>query len=105
VLLLSTCVVFVDAGQQAVLERFGKPVAGGVLAPGAHFKLPWPADRVYPYRTEQIQTFVVGYTPDAQSEAANTILWSVGHAKEENFLVANREALTIPEAGADTNDT
>jgi len=30
VLLLSTCVVFVDAGEQAVLERFGKPVAGGV---------------------------------------------------------------------------
>ncbi len=30
VLLLSTCVVFVDAGQQAVLERFGKPLTGGV---------------------------------------------------------------------------
>ena len=50
--------------------------------------------RVYRYRTEQIQTFDVGYTPDAQSEAANTILWSVSHAKEENFLVANREAVT-----------
>ena len=74
VLLLSTCVVFVDAGEQAVLERFGKPVAGGVLTPGAHFKLPWPADKVYLYRTEQIQTFDVGYTPDAQSENENTIL-------------------------------
>ena len=30
VLLLSTCVVFMDAGEQAVLERFGRPVAGGV---------------------------------------------------------------------------
>ena len=29
VLFLSTCVVFIDAGEQAVLERFGKPV--GVL--------------------------------------------------------------------------
>ena len=27
VLMLSTCVVFVDAGEQAVLEHFGKPVA------------------------------------------------------------------------------
>ena len=105
VLLLSTCVVFVDAGEQAVLERFGKPVAGGVLSPGAHFKLPWPADRVYQYRTEQIQTFDVGYTPDPQSENANTILWSIPHAKEENFLVANRESATIKDANTDTNDT
>jgi len=103
VLVLSTCVVFVDAGEQAVLERFGKPVAGGVLTPGAHFKLPWPADRVYQYRTEQIQTFDVGYTPDEQSENGNTILWSVSHAKEENFLVGNREPVTI--RNADTNDT
>jgi regulator of protease activity HflC (stomatin/prohibitin superfamily) len=103
VLLLSTCVVFVDAGEQAVLERFGKPVA--TLVPGAHFKLPWPADRVYHYRTEQIQTFDVGYTPDAQSENGNTILWSVSHAKEENFLVGNREPVTIKNENADTNDT
>jgi regulator of protease activity HflC (stomatin/prohibitin superfamily) len=105
VLLLSTCVVFVDAGEQAVLERFGKPVAGGVLTPGAHFKLPWPADRVYHYRTEQIQTFDVGYAPDAQSENANTILWSVAHAKEENFLVGNREPVMIKDESTDTNDT
>jgi regulator of protease activity HflC (stomatin/prohibitin superfamily) len=105
VLLLSTCVVFIDAGEQAVLERFGKPVVGGVLTPGAHFKLPWPADKVYHYRTEQIQTFDVGYTPDAQSENENTILWSVAHAKEENFLVGNREPVTIKDENADTNDT
>jgi modulator of FtsH protease HflK len=105
VLLLSTCVVFIDAGEQAVLERFGKPVTSGVLLPGAHFKLPWPADRVYRYRTEQIQTFDVGYTPDEQSENGNTILWSVAHAKEENFLVGNRESVTIKDENADPNDT
>ena len=104
VLLLSTCVVFVDAGEQAVLERFGRPVAGGALLPGAHFKLPWPAGKIYRFQTEQIQTFDVGYTPDMQSENANTILWSVGHAKEENFLVANREAVTIKDETTDTND-
>ncbi len=103
VLLLSTCVVFINAGEEAVLERFGKPVAGGVLLPGAHFKLPWPVDRVYTYRTEQIQTFDVGYSPDAQSENANTILWSVAHAKEENFLVGSATVAT-DSAGSDTND-
>ena len=105
VLLLSTCVVFVDAGEQAVLERFGKPVAGGVLTPGAHIKLPWPADRVYLYRTEQIQTFDVGYAPDATTENEKTILWSVAHAKEDNFLVGNHESVTIKNENTDTNDT
>jgi regulator of protease activity HflC (stomatin/prohibitin superfamily) len=104
VLLLSTCFVFIDAGEQAVLERFGKPVAGGVLSPGAHLKLPWPVERVYRFRTEQIQTFDVGYTPDAQSESANTVLWSSVHGKEENFLVANRETATVKSENTDTND-
>ena len=102
VLLLSTGVVFIDPGEQAVLERFGQPVA--VLEPGAHLKWPWPADLIYRYRTEQIQTFVVGYQPDAQSESATTILWSVSHAKEDNFLVGNRAPVTIQNEGADTND-
>ena len=95
--------MFIDAGEQAVLEHFGKPVA--TLGPGAHFKLPWPADKIYRFRTEQIQSFAVGYTPDAQSEAANTILWTVAHAKEENFLVANRALVTSATTSAGTNDT
>jgi regulator of protease activity HflC (stomatin/prohibitin superfamily) len=103
VLLLSTCVVFIDAGEEAVLEHFGKP--SGVLTPGAHLKLPWPADKIYRYRTEQIQTFDVGYTPDAQSESEKTILWSVAHAKEDNFLVGNREPVTVQNDNDDTNDT
>jgi regulator of protease activity HflC (stomatin/prohibitin superfamily) len=95
--------VFVDAGEQAVLEKFGRPVA--TLDAGAHFKLPWPVEKIYRYRTEQIQTFVVGYVPDAQSERANTILWSVAHAKEDNFLVANRAPVTVQNDNADTNNT
>jgi regulator of protease activity HflC (stomatin/prohibitin superfamily) len=101
-LLLSTGVVFIDAGEQAVLERFGRPVR--VLEAGAHFKLPWPADRIYRYRTEQIQTFDVGYTPDDQNGRPRTILWSLPHAKEENFLVGNRAPVAVPEANTDTNN-
>ena len=101
-LILSTTIVFVDVGEQAVLEHFGKPVA--TLNPGAHFKLPWPADKIYRFRTEQIQSFAVGYTPDAQSEAANTILWTVSHNQEQNFLVANRAAVTSATTSSDTNE-
>jgi regulator of protease activity HflC (stomatin/prohibitin superfamily) len=102
-LILSTTIVFVDAGEQAVLEHFGKPVA--TLNPGAHFKLPWPADKIYRFRTEQIQSFAVGYTPDAQSEAASTVLWTIPHAKEENFIVANRALVTSQTADNGTNDS
>jgi len=91
-LILSTCFVFVDAGEQAVLEHYGKPVA--TLNAGAHLKLPWPIDRIYRFRTEQIQSFAVGYTPDAQSENAPIILWTVSHNKEENFIVGNRAPVT-----------
>ncbi len=103
VLLFSTCVVFVDAGERDVREHFGRPVAE--LGPGAHWKWPWPADKIYRYRTQQIQTFDVGFTPDAQSESARTILWSIGHTSETNFLVGNRTPVTVQNENFDTNDT
>ncbi len=103
VLFLSTSVVFIEAGEQGVLERFGRPL--GMLEPGVHFKLPWPMEKLYRYRTQQIQTFDVGYTPDPQSELQKTILWSLPHAKEENFLVGNRAPDSYRQDGTDTNNT
>ncbi|HVU07615.1 MAG TPA: SPFH domain-containing protein [Verrucomicrobiae bacterium] len=102
-LFLFTSVVFIDAGQLGVLERFGKPVAGrAVLAPGAHFKWPWPIDRVYRFATEQIQSLYVGYTPGTNE--SNTILWTVAHNQEQNFLVGSSEPATVQSDNADTND-
>src|ERR1043166_4577160 len=61
-LVLSTAVVFIEPGEQGVLERFGKPVgARTLLGPGAHAKWRWPIDKVYRSRTEQIQSFDVGF--------------------------------------------
>ena len=101
ILLLSSCVVFVDAGEEAVLEHFGKPEAA--LTAGAHLKLPWPIDRVYRYRTEQIQSMYVGYTPDANE--GNTLLWTVAHNQEQNFVVGSSEPPTVQRHDDDTNDT
>jgi regulator of protease activity HflC (stomatin/prohibitin superfamily) len=90
-LLLSTCVVFIEPGEQALLERFGKRVEGSaVLNPGAHFKLPWPVDKIYRYRTEQIQTLNVGAVPEKEEQESRVALWTAGHPHDENFLVANR---------------
>jgi membrane protease subunit HflK len=96
VLLLSTTVVFIEPGEQAVLERYGRFVA--VLNPGGHFKLPWPIDRAYRYATAQIQTIDVGFSPGSDPMAGNMVLWTVPHTKEENFLVASQ-----PGAAALTN--
>jgi regulator of protease activity HflC (stomatin/prohibitin superfamily) len=95
-LLLSTCFVFVDPGEQALLERFGQPVVGrSPLNPGAHLKFPWPMDKVYRYRTDEIQTFGIGFTPEEDQHGQEVVLWTKPHNKEDNFLVANREQNTI----------
>jgi modulator of FtsH protease HflK len=95
-LLLSTCVVFIDPGEQGILEHFGRLAARPILEPGGHLLWPWPIDKVRRYRTGQIQTFEVGYVPDAQSQAAKTLLWSVAHyTTEVNFLVGNRQPATL----------
>jgi regulator of protease activity HflC (stomatin/prohibitin superfamily) len=105
VLLLSTCVVFIDPGEQAILERFGRPVA--TLDPGGRFKLPWPLDRVYRFQTEQVQSFIVGQDKEEERANSRVVLWTVGHGTEENFMVASRApaqaattATGTPEAAA-----
>lgn len=102
VLLLSTCMVFVNPGEQVLVEHFGRPT-GAVLGPGGHLKWPWPIDKAFRYRTEEIQSFIVGSQPDPAFENQNTILWTVQHAKEENFLVANRDQYLLSTNEASAN--
>ena len=89
-LVLSTCFVIIEPGDEAILERFGKPVgANGVIGPGLHLKLPWPIDKIFPpvpVHTERVQSFTVG----AEPEPTRVVQWTVSHGKEQNFLVANR---------------
>ena len=103
VLLLSTCFVFVEPGEQAVLERFGKLLPNVEFNPGAHFTWPWPIDKVYRYRTDQIQMFDVGFSPDAQANYDQTILWTVTHGTEDNFLIGNLSPTTIKNQDIETN--
>jgi regulator of protease activity HflC (stomatin/prohibitin superfamily) len=93
VLLLSTTVIFIEPGEQAVLERFGRFET--ILKPGGHFKFPWPVDHAYRYATEQIQSIDVGFEPATNALAGNTVLWTVQHTKEENFVVANHYSIPV----------
>jgi hypothetical protein len=60
------------------------------LYPGGHLKLPWPADKVYRYPTEQIQSLLVGSVPK-DNEVHSVVLWTVSHMQDEvNYIVADR---------------
>lgn len=93
VLILSSMVVFIEPGEQGLIERWGRPRGEHILNPGIHFKMPWPAEKIYRFRTEQIQSFSVGVLPEEHEDAhGEVILWSVKHAKEEfNLLVASKD--------------
>jgi modulator of FtsH protease HflK len=97
ILVFSSCFVFVNPGEEALLERFGKH-AQNVLRPGLHLKMPWPVDKVYRFRTEEIQSFHIGSTSD--TDHGSTITWSVRHEKEPfNLMVAAK----VNQTGTDTN--
>jgi len=56
---LASSVYIVPADQQAVETRFGAVVSPRVM-PGIHISLPWPIDRVYRLKVQQLQRLVVG---------------------------------------------
>lgn len=98
VLVASTSVVFIEPGEEAVLERFGART-GGLLQPGMHFKMPWPVDEVFRFKTREVQTLNIGFVPK-DDDHGKTIMWNVAHYKEEfNLLVASRETGTTNAAG------
>ncbi len=106
VLLLSSCFVFVQTGEEALLERFGQPVPGHeILRPGFHLKLPWPIDKIYTYRTEKVQSFTIGIGPEDTETEERVIRWTVAHYQNEyNLLVASREQSSTNATNTATNN-
>jgi hypothetical protein len=58
---LSTGLSMVHPDEQAVKERFGRPVAGEALAPGLHVMFPWPVDRLRRVSTGQVRHITIGH--------------------------------------------
>ncbi|MBP3478134.1 MAG: hypothetical protein J6K03_01460 [Oscillospiraceae bacterium] len=79
---LSTSVVLVDTYQEGALFRMGT-LQSETLAPGMHFVLPWPFDRVELHDTRSINAVTIGYVADGDSDN----LWTEGHGKEEYRLL------------------
>ncbi len=104
VLFLMTCVVIVEPGERAIIERFGNPVGLSdrsieALKPGLHFKWPWPIDRATRYRVDHIHTALLGFGPWKRKRPSDTegeptlILWTNpvhGPGEEVDFVMPVR---------------
>jgi membrane protease subunit HflK len=91
-LYLLSCIVIVQPDEKAIVERFGKPLAGEQLGPGLHLKRPWPIDIAYKYPVNRILQIDVGYVPESDPEAMRKpLLWDTSHFKKEyDLLTATR---------------
>ncbi len=114
---LSTSLVFIDAGETALLERGGRPLPGRTMEPGAHLKWPWPFETLRRFPTGRLLTTHVGYDDrpavtadmragldEATAEAlSRAYLWTVPHyLSEDLFLAAARtDTNSTASAGAD----
>jgi len=81
---LSTAIFKVGIREQAIIERFGRPLSvREPVGPGLHLKLPWPLDKVKKVKTTYIEGLNIGNITDRQTRA---LIWTRKHGTEEPFL-------------------
>lgn len=87
-LLLASSIVFVNADEVVMVERFGKRILPD-MEPGLHLKWPWPVDRIYSVNTRGIHEKMVGIKSEADTQADkdNLILWTNKHSQEPHLRV------------------
>lgn len=101
VLFLSSSFVVIHSNEKALLERFGVKQKDP-LGPGFQLKMPWPIDKVYRFKTDQIQSFTLGILDDQHDEGkpgGEVLLWTTPHNhgsgmdQEQNFnmIVASKD--------------
>ncbi|MCC6679311.1 MAG: hypothetical protein IT445_00260 [Phycisphaeraceae bacterium] len=83
--------VIVGPHQNAVITRFG--AFESVQPPGAHFKLPWPIDRVEKYDVYKVQSIDVATGELQELKPDVAILWTNQHAGEEKTFFVTPEPI------------
>ena len=89
-LYLLSCFVIVDTGEQAIIERFGRPRSGRTsLGPGLHLKWPWPFEIAYKHPVGRVEMLMVG---EQLKKDVDGYQWTVSHAHGDfHLLVADQE--------------
>ena len=92
VLFLSSSFVIIQANEEAVKERFGAQT-DKLLAPGFHLKWPWPIDKVYRYKTGEIQEFTLGVLEQNDEAEPEVLLWTTqhNHGSSNDMIVASSD--------------
>jgi len=67
---LLSCLVLVEAHQEALVWRLGK-LRGEALSPGLHVKLPWPLERAEAVPARRLQVLTVGAHAHADEDEAD----------------------------------
>ncbi|MCH9022963.1 MAG: protease modulator HflK [Planctomycetes bacterium] len=88
ILYLFSCIAIVETGDQAVVERWGKPL--NISKPwesGVHLKLPWPIDYVRSFPASRLQTLDVGFKREEGEAGLAPVLWTQAHHGEEELAL------------------
>lgn len=96
---ISSSIVVVGPGQQAVVERFGSTNGGQrILDAGLHIKMPWPIDIAQIHDTHRIQQISIGMEPedfqmfdDDGNLIRKPLLWGEKHHETEYRLIVATE--------------
>ncbi len=73
----------VQMDEEAIVERFGKPVQQESLQPGLHFKFPWPIDTVRKNKTRQVRELLLGNVAVGEQKP---LIWGTKHGEEVHFI-------------------
>ncbi len=98
-LYLASCIVVISPTEEALVERFGSPLAGNGqvrrIGPGLHLKLPWPIDIAYRHPTQEVMDLYIGYVPKTDPRTGAIIpeplLWGRTHYEMEHDLLVPTE--------------
>lgn len=85
-LFAASSLVFVNAGEEAVIEHYGQKRA--VLEPGIHVKWPWPIDIAHRVGTSRVHELKIGIEESkAPAREDELILWTNRHSQEPHLMV------------------
>lgn len=104
-LYLLTCIVIIGPNEQAVIERFGRPVERNgtkVIGSGLYLKWPWPISAVYRENANAIRKISIGFDVEAEESSAvhaatTEFLWTTKHYEREYWVMVAVEGLDVDE--------
>ena len=94
----SSSILIVEPGEQAMIERLGVVGNDGEpVGPGLSWKLPWPIEKAYKNKVEEVQILHIGYVPK-ENQGRIPLLWGTEHYQsEDNLLVGAKSSAQLGE--------